>query len=205
MPDNWEWFEPLLRHAVDDDLAVLDVLPEDARPRLAEASRLTESLRLYDSSYHAELAWWTAPFEGKDGIPRSSLASAAENERVDIGRSFPVAHHTERRPQLTSDHSKVLVLSALDDTRHDILTCGEALSVALLEATMAGMATCPLTHMTELSASRDIVSALTGHPLPQVLIRVGIAPALEEIPPPTPRRPLRDVLTWQPSAADVSS
>lgn len=203
-PENWEKFEPLLRHAVHDDLAVLDVLPEDARPQLAEASRLTEILRLYDSSYHAELAWWTGPFEVSEGIPHSSLVSATESERVDIGRNFPVAHNTERRPQVSSDRSKVLVLSALDDTRHDILTCGEALSVALLEATMAGMATCPLTHMTELRASCDIVSALTGHPLPQVLIRVGIAPALEEVPPLTPRRSLHDVLVWQTSAADVS-
>jgi hypothetical protein len=72
-----------------------------------------------------------------------------------------------------------------------------------LEATMAGMATCPLTHMTEVSASRDIVSALTGHPLPQVLIRVGTAPAMEEVPPPTPRRRLQDVLVWQSSTAEA--
>ena len=160
-------------------------------------------MRLYDSSYHAELSWWTGPFEVLDGIPHSSLASAAENERVDIGRSFPVAHHAERRSQVASDHSKVLVLSALDDTRRDMLTCGEALSVVLLEATMADMATCPLTHMTEVSASRDIVSALTGRPLPQVLIRVGTAPAMEEIPPPTPRRRLSDVLVWQSSTAEA--
>jgi hypothetical protein len=203
-PAGWDDFEPLLRHAVDDDLAVLDVLPDGARESLAEASQLTEALRLYDSHYHAELAWWTASFEVVDGIPHSSLVSAAESDRVDIGRVFPITHHRERRTQVAEDRSKVLVLSALDDTRRDILTCGEALSVALLEATMAGMATCPLTHVTEVAASRDIVSALTGRTLPQVLIRVGMAPAIDETPPPTPRRPLSDVLTWQPSAAKAS-
>jgi hypothetical protein len=95
------------------------------------------------------------------------------------------------------------VLSVLDDTRRDILTCGEALSATLLEATMAGLATCPLTHLTEVGASRAIVSALTGRALPQVLIRVGLAPALEDVPPPTPRRRLSDVLRWQPSAAET--
>jgi hypothetical protein len=194
----------LLRHAVDDDLALLDVLPDSARAQLAQASQLTEALRLYDSSYHAELDWWTAPFKTGDGIPRSALVSAAESDRVDIGRSFPITRQHERRPQVAEDHSKVLVLSALGDTRRDILTCGEALSVALLEATMAGMATCPLTHLTELTVSRDIVTELTGHPLPQVLIRVGMAPAMAEVPPPTPRRPLREVLTWEPSVAEVS-
>ena len=58
-------------------------------PQLAEASRLTESLRRYDASYHAELHWWTAPFEIADGVPYSSLASAAERDRVDVARSFP--------------------------------------------------------------------------------------------------------------------
>jgi hypothetical protein len=203
-PAGWDDFEPLLRHAVDDDLALLDVLDDDARPELAKASQLTEALRLYDSSYHAELDWWTRPYEMFDGIPHSSLISAAESDRVDIGRNFPVTHHRERRSQVNEDHAKVLVLSALDDTRRDILTCGEALSVALLEATVAGMATCTLTHMTEVEASRDIVGGLTGHRLPQVLIRVGLVSAMDEVPPPTPRRPLSDVLTWQPSVADTS-
>ena len=65
----------------------------------------------------------------------------------------------------------------------------------LLDATLAGMATCPLTHMTEVAASRNIIAALTGrNAWPQVLVRVGVAPVLEELPPPTPRRPLDDVL-----------
>ena len=84
---------------------------------LAEASQLTESLRLYDSSYHAELDWWTAPFETIDGIPHSSLVSAAESERVDIGRTFPVTRHSERRAGIDVDRSKVLVLSTEGDTR----------------------------------------------------------------------------------------
>jgi hypothetical protein len=198
-PTQWEDFELLLRHDMGDELAVLDVLPDDARPRLAEASQLTESLRLYDSSYHAELAWWTGPFGARDGIPHSSLVSAAESDRVDIGRNFPITHHSERRSQVAEDRSKVLLLSALDDNRRDILTCGEALSVTLLEATMAGLATCPLTHMTEVEASRDIIGELTGRALPQVLIRVGLVPALDAVPPPTPRRPLDDVLSWRPA------
>ena len=195
-PADWDAFESVLRQQVGDDLALLDVLPDNARPQLAEASQLTESLRLYDSSYHAELAWWTGPFGASDGIPQSSLVTAAEGDRVDIGRNFPVTHHRERRSQVSEDRSKIIMLSAFDDRRLDILTCGEALSVALLEATMAGFATCPLTHMTELAASRDILSGLSGRALPQVLVRVGSVPASDDVEPPTPRRPLDEVLTW---------
>jgi len=72
---------------------------------------------------------------------------------------------------------------------------GEALSTVLLECTLAGLATCPVAHLTELSVSRELLAALTGHTdLPQVLIRVGVAPALDKVPPATPRRPLTDIL-----------
>ena len=69
---------------------------------------------------------------------------------------------------------------------------------------MAGLSTCPLTHLTEVPATREMVTVLTGQPLPQVLIRVGLVPALDDVPPPTPRRPLSSVLSWQPSVAEVA-
>jgi hypothetical protein len=170
-------------------------MSDDARPYLAEASQLTESLRLYDSSYHTELDWWTAPFETSEGIPDSSLVSATESDRVDVGRPFPVTANKERRTSIHEDHSKILVLSTDEDTRNDALRCGEVLSTVWLECTMAGMATCPLTHMTELAASRNLIRTLTGRAAaPEVLIRVGVAPVMEESPAATPRRPLADVL-----------
>jgi hypothetical protein len=68
---------------------------------------------------------------------------------------------------------------------------------------MAGLSTCPLTHLTEEPATREMVTVLTGQPLPQVLIRVGMVPALDDVPPPTPRRPLTDVLSWQLAVAEI--
>jgi hypothetical protein len=51
--------------------------------------------------------------------------------------------------------------------------------------------------MTELESSRAIIRALTGGVGdPQVLIRIGQIPALDEPPPPTPRRPLADMLSF---------
>lgn len=195
-PTDWETFEPLLRSRIDDSVAHLDVIADEDRAQLAEASRLTESLRLYDSSYHSELNWWTGHFENIDGIPQSSLVSAEESERVDVGRAFPVTGHGERRPGIGEDRSKVVVLSTDDDTREDVLRCGEVLSRVLLECTLAGMATCTLTHITELATSRHVIAWLTGRDAqPQVLIRVGVAPTREQVPPPTPRRALEDVLS----------
>lgn len=192
-PRNWDSVAAVLRDAVDESAAFLDVVDDTARPELADAAQLTEALHLYDADYHAELAWWTQWLAVSDGIPHSALVSAAEGDRVDIGRSFPVTHGTERRIDVPEDRSQVLVISARSDTRHDILACGELLSRVLLEATMAGLATCTLSHLTELQATRDIITGLVGRDLPQLLIRIGTVPSLESVPPPTPRRRIEDV------------
>ncbi|MEB3033834.1 Acg family FMN-binding oxidoreductase [[Mycobacterium] nativiensis] len=193
-PSNWEPFETLLHSSVDDPVR-LCVVADEVRPAIAEASQLSEALRLYDSSYHAELNWWTAPFEVSDGIPESALVSAAESDRVDIARTFPVTHNRERRIEVGDDHSKIVLLSTDSDDPEDALACGEALSTVLLECTMVGLATCPVTHLTEVPAGRAMLAGLVGRDdLPQILIRVGGTPALESMPEPTPRRPLSDVL-----------
>jgi hypothetical protein len=92
----------------------------------------------------------------------------------------------------------VLVLSTDEDTHGEALRCGEALSAVLLECTLAGMATCTLTHLTELWSSRNIIGTLTGREeaMQQVVIRVGEAAAIGDVPPMTPRRPLREILKF---------
>ncbi|QUR67503.1 Acg family FMN-binding oxidoreductase [Mycobacterium spongiae] len=193
-PPDWDSMESQFRRTVAAHHVRVDVVADDLRPELAKASQLTESLRLYDSSYHDELSWWTGDFEVSDGIPNSSLASTAESDRVDVGRPFPVASDTDRRPQYGRDHSKIVVLSTDDAERASVLQCGEALSAVLLDATMGGLATCTLTHITELHASRDLVATLIEQTTtPQVLVRVGLVPDTEDPQPATPRRPIDEV------------
>lgn len=194
-PTYWSLFEPVLRSAVGESPVTLDVLSDDERPRLVEASRLTEALRRDDASYHAELEWWTSSFASTEGVPPSALLSDKESGRVDVAREFPVRSHQDRRPEVAVDWSKILVLSTPEDTRADVLRCGEVLSTVLLECTLAFLATCTLTHLIELDESREVVRGLLeAGGQPQVLIRVGIAPPMEVVPPPTPRRRPDDVL-----------
>ncbi|MGJ6123973.1 NAD(P)H nitroreductase [Mycolicibacterium sp. Y3] len=99
------------------------------------------------------------------------------------------------------DHSETVVLSTShEDSRHDLLRCGEALSAVLLECTMAGQATCTLSHMTELAQPRELLRALIDQRgTPQVLIRVGQA----EVKPGftmTPRKSLAQVMDFEPEA-----
>ncbi len=152
-------------------------------------------MRRYDSSYHAELQWWTARSDPSQGIPPGSLLSETERQRVDVARDVPTGRDGERRALAGYDQSKILVLSTYDDSRGNALGCGEALSTVLLECTIAGLATCTLTHMTEVEASREIVRRLTQRLAePQLSIRVGTIPQTESPPSPTPRRPLNEVL-----------
>lgn len=194
-PTLWTWFLPGLQKEVGDTAVMLDELSDEVRPQLASASHSTKIVRGNDATYQAELHWWTSSFALSDGIPPETLASASELRRIDIGRDFPTTSHSERRTGVALDWSRILVLSTSGDTRVDVLRCGEALSRVLLECTMAGMATCTLTHLIELEESRNIVRRLIGQRgEPQVLIRVGIAPPMEVLPAATPRLPLDAVL-----------
>ncbi|HUH69477.1 MAG TPA: NAD(P)H nitroreductase [Mycobacterium sp.] len=195
-PTGWPALQAVLHRAVIPYDVMLDVVADDARPMLAEASRLTETLRRYDTSYQDELRWWTSPFGSDDGVPQSELVSSLDAARVDIARAFPPAGGGGRHATIDHDHSKIVVLSTHhDDNRLDVLRCGEALSAVLLECTVAGMATCTLTHMTELGPSRDIIRQVTGNAgQPQLLIRIGKSPAMDPHVRRTARRPLAEVL-----------
>ncbi|MEH3131525.1 MAG: NAD(P)H nitroreductase [Mycolicibacterium neoaurum] len=193
-PADSTTYDLLLNAAHDPDAATVDVIDPVDRPAVADAAQLTEALRLYDSAYHHEIDWWTSPFEVTDGIPHSALVSAAEADRVDVGRNFPVTQHAERRRNITEDQAHLVVISAPEDTRLDMLRCGERLSALLLDATMAGLSSCTLSHLTEHPASRDIIGTLVNRAHPQIVVRIGLASELDEVPPPTPRRPLGEVL-----------
>ena len=108
---GWATLESTLRGLVDGEVVMLDVVPDDARPQLADASRLTESLRRQDPTYQSELRWWTSPFELDQGVPPTSRVTASEASRVDVARAFPTTGYGERRAQTGPDRSKIIVLS----------------------------------------------------------------------------------------------
>lgn len=196
-PSNWASFEVLLRQTVIPHHVMFDIVLDGARPSLAEASRLTETIRANDPSYAAELSWWTSPFAPSGGVPQAALTSTAD--QVDVKRSFPGAGADQHTNRAGVDQSKIVVLSTHhEDARLDVLRCGEALSSVLLECTVAGLATCTLTHMTELAPSREIVRGLTGQRgMPQLLIRIGRPIKTGAEPAATRRKPLSQVLEFR--------
>lgn len=193
--------ETLLRVVVDRADAVVTVLPDEARPALAHASRLSSSVRRYDSGYQAELQWWTGHSFGNVGVPPGSRLSSDEQARVDVGRTFPAVTGPARRLEMTDDHSMVLALST-GDSPEEWVRCGVALSTLLLECTVMGLATCPLTHLTELPRSRAALRTVTARlEPPQVLVRIGTVPESDDTIRPTPRLPLSEILSVTPATA----
>ncbi|MEV5834864.1 hypothetical protein [Nocardia sp. NPDC052112] len=192
-PPGWiEVFDAIRELARPHHVAVDEVCDSD-RPRLAAATDHATALRRYDMPYQNELHWWSGHSDAKEGIPVAALVSDAEGARVDVGRSFPAAPYSLRRGQL-EDQSRLIVLSTLGETPAQWLRTGEALSEVLLECTARGLATCALTHITELVASRWVIAdLLPDKGVPQVVIRIGIAPE-DTDPVRTPRRPLEEVL-----------
>ena len=194
-PDRPELIDQLCEVATDT-LVRLDPLADEVRPRLAAASQQTAALHQYDTPYQTELRWWTGNFDLAEGIPPAALATVREAALVDVGRDFPIPPGAPHRAE-APDRAALVALGTVGNSEPEWLATGEALSTTLLSATAAGLATCPLTHITEIPAALRAIGALLPDParIPQVLIRLGTAPH-DYVAPPTPRRRVEDFLTF---------
>ncbi|MFF2083582.1 Acg family FMN-binding oxidoreductase [Nocardia sp. NPDC058176] len=198
IPERWDAMTPVvLREMAATHDVDLDMLPDSARARLATASEQSAALHRYDMEYQTELRWWTGHDRPADGIPPAALPTETELARVGVARSFPPVRHPAHRAEAI-DQSYLILLSTAEESPLQWLRTGEALSAILLECTVAGWATCPLTHITETSAGRALLQGFTtNRGNPQVLLRVGTAPENDR-PPATPRHPLTEVFTEHP-------
>lgn len=94
------------------------------------------------------------------------------------------------------DAAAYLVVATVDDRVSDRLRAGEATSAVLLAATLAGLATTPLSQATEVPAVRRALGSdvLRVPEQPQLVLRLGWPATHADPLPPTPRRPLHAVL-----------
>lgn len=169
------------------------VLNEAQRTGLTAATEATAAARRYDSEYQAELHWWAGHSLKSGGIPATALVSGAGG--VPLGRKFPFRPDSPVEVGGPIDESSVVALGTPADARIDWLRAGQALSRVLLESTVRGAATCPLSHMTEVTVSRSVIGKLVPEiGVPQMLVRIGRAPEGTR-PAETPRRSVADVLT----------
>ena len=175
------------------------------RARLAAAISAAAREQAVVPGYGAELAIWTRRYAGsRDGV---SMENVAVPPAGLVGssplRRFPLAGLRQPRQPATEggpdDAAELLVLLTEQDDELAWLRAGEATSAVLLSATLAGLATTPLSQPVEVGSSRSRLryQVLGRSDYPQLLIRVGWPASRAEELPVTPRRDLRSVLLPQ--------
>ena len=178
-------------HAVtrQEDLVELEVL-------LAHA----DTAQRRDPEYLEELQRWRTT-DGDVGVPTRALPTVPASQRgdslslrdFDAGRTdrpAAVAAEPSGDPPVP-EHPTVLVIGPAEDGRRDWLVAGQALGRVLLHATVATVATQPVTSVLETQRLRDQLArhlSLLGSP--QMVLRAGYGTA----GPVTHRLPLDQVL-----------
>ena len=172
------------------------------RWRLSTAIAAAAAQQESDPAYAAEITRWSGrPAGAADGVP-SADAPASERApgRMPM-RAYADPALVEHPGRAEPENAALLLLSTVTDSPLDWLRAGEVASGVLLTATRDGLATSPLTQPLEVEDTRAFVRermAATKTAHPQILLRIGWAPTDAEELPPTPRRPLADVVETLP-------
>jgi nitroreductase len=168
--------------------AELEPVPEELfRERLGAALADAALDQQNSPRFQGELHRWTGrPGRSRDGIP-ATVPCAGEQL---ASPTHPL------RPAPATYAPELTVLTTRRDEVADRLRAGEATSAVLLGATMMGLATTPMSQLTEQPIRQiELCRQLHGHP--QLVVRVGWpVDGPHESPPPerTPRRDLQSVL-----------
>lgn len=166
---------------------------------LAKADELERD----DPAYQAELAQWAGrPAGSADGLPAAATAPAEgvrasdltlrrfnTGETGDEAGTVPVDEDADPPP---AENPLVAVLGTIDDSPHDWLVAGQAMSALLVRATADGVQASPLGQVLDQPWARRRLAGelgVVGHP--QMVLRLGYA----EPGPETPRRPVDELLS----------
>jgi hypothetical protein len=158
-----------------------------------------DELERDDEAYQAELAQWTdRPEDAGDGVPGPAGDLGTGPRASDLTlRRFPTGTGTGDATSGDDDppaaeHPLVVVLGTENDTPHDWLTAGQAMSALLVTAAAAGVQASPLGQVLDQPWARRRLAGelgVVGHP--QMVLRLGYA----EPGPETPRRAVDELLS----------
>ena len=175
---------------------VLQVAENSTRYHLATAIEEASRRHAADPAYRTELAAWSGRHVSPDGVPARNTPAPDDTPGALRARAF--ADPLLAQPpgaKAEDDETVLLILSTASDDRMSRLRAGEATSAVLLTANAFGLSSCPLTEPLELPDVRDTVTEhVTGGSFPQMVLRIGWAPANADPLVATPRRDLADVL-----------
>lgn len=181
-----------LAAAAQEQGAHLHVVRWDQVATMALAAIRAGAWQLSNPDYLAELADWThrPPWSG-DGVPTGTTVRAVPR-RVPVREFTPFGGETMPAGADNDWGAVYGIIYTASDTDRAWLSAGMALSAVLLTATAAGLATAPISDVTEVAAAREDMRGMLPGGHPQVAFRAG-HPAPGE-PPSTPRRPANEVI-----------
>lgn len=147
----------------------------------------------------AEMAMWLRDpdahrlYRDTDGVvaPTIPHVTLGHPRRTDIPlRDFEVG--LSGRQQIAADQDErplIAVLLTQSDSAAGHIAVGESMMRLMLEAHRVGLACCPLSQAVDLLAFRARVQTLMGWTsCPQMMLRIGYAPAESRTRPRSPRR-----------------
>jgi nitroreductase len=176
---------------------------ESEEERRALAGMVAEGDRCLTASpeYRNELARWIRSNTalGRDGLPGYSVGLGDLSSRVAARTVFPFGGDLARRDTDLVRHAPAfVVLGTEEDTPEAWMIAGQALGRVLLAAQSEGVSASFFLQPIELPHLRQrLMDLLPGEVgFPQITFRLGYAQRV----PPTPRRPLSDVVSVDSSA-----
>jgi nitroreductase len=152
---------------------------------------------VHDAEYLSELTTWSGRYASTAGVPARNTPEsdprAALPARIFAGAVLAQPDHAVPG----HDHAVLLALGTGTDDALARLRAGEATSMAVLTATSLGLSSCPVSEPLEIDETRDAIRSevFGGSDHPQMMLRIGWAPVGADPLPPTPRRPIDDVVS----------
>lgn len=186
--------ERLERLAVAVDASGISVVPvsDDVdRLRLELLARQACHLERATPGYLEEQDAWVDR-NPTEGVPTTSIGN--DGERGRRPSRFDLASAADPTDDVRSTDG-ALVLCAVDDGPTSWLLTGEVLCRLWVRAMQEGLSLVPLSQPVEVDQTRTALGALIGRDThPQLVVRIGWQEIGRSPLPPTPRRPLSDVL-----------
>lgn len=191
----------LQQAAVKEGARLVVVAGEADRLALARLIGAADEEQWKDPAFRDEFAFWCrgAGDDRRDGLPGVSLGRGEIVSQIaPMLRTFDLgSSRAARNEELAHGSPLLAVLCTDDDDEGQWLAAGEALARVLLTATAAGVGASFLNQAVEVEANRLRLGRMLEKlerpkAAPQVVLRFGRPN--RALPPPTPRRPVEEIL-----------
>lgn len=173
-------------------MPITDATARHHTEQLVARARLVQSA---DPAYLHEQESWV-DHGSHDGIPAGNAVPGPSRRTGTHVPRFDTAVQVDPGTLALEDSEGILAICTRGDDQDAWLRAGQALSALWLRAAKQGLALVPLSQVTEVEETRASLhdQVFGGMARPQILVRVGWQEITRAPLPPTPRRPVGEVL-----------